>query len=57
VNQTSTCRHPLRVAISDEPAAAVGVLVLEDPVEHVGDGLEAAMAAGLGGRQDLGHVM
>jgi hypothetical protein len=33
--------HPLGVAIGDEPAAPVGVLMLEDAVDHVGDGLEA----------------
>jgi hypothetical protein len=33
--------HPLGVAVGDQPAAAVGVLVPEDAVDHVGDGLEA----------------
>ena len=33
-------RHPLRVAVRDDAAAAVRVLVLEDPVHDVGDGLE-----------------
>jgi hypothetical protein len=41
VQHASTRGHPLGVAVGDEPAAAVGVLVAEDPVEHVGDGLEA----------------
>jgi hypothetical protein len=41
--QSCSSSHPLGVAVGDEPAAAVGVLVLEDPVEHVGDGLEAAV--------------
>jgi hypothetical protein len=35
--------HPLGVAVGDEAAAAVGVLVPEDAVDHVGDGLEAAV--------------
>src|SRR5262245_27678290 len=36
-------RHPLGVAVGDRAAAAVGVLVLEDAVDHVGDRLEAAV--------------
>src|SRR6266699_5188192 len=39
--QLCSCRHPLRVAVGDEPATAVGVLLAQDPVDHVGDGLEA----------------
>ena len=35
--------HPLRAAVEDPAATAVGVLVLDDPVDHVGDGLEAAV--------------
>ena len=35
--------HPLGVAVGDHPAAAVRVGVLEDAVDHVGDGLEPAM--------------
>ena len=35
--------HPLRVAVADQATAAVGVGVAERPVEHVGDGLEAAV--------------
>ena len=35
--------HPLGVAVGDGAPAAVRVLVLEDPVDHVGDGLEAAV--------------
>ena len=35
--------HPLGVAVGDHAAAAVRVLVLEDAVDHVGDGLEAAV--------------
>jgi hypothetical protein len=34
--------HPLGVAVGDEPSAAVGVLVPEDPVDHVGGGLDPA---------------
>jgi hypothetical protein len=33
------------VAVGDEPAATVGVLVPEDPVDHVGDGLEPAVGS------------
>ena len=33
-------RHPLRVAVGDDAAAAVRVLVLEDAVDDVRDGLE-----------------
>ena len=35
--------HPLGVAVGDRAAAAVGVLVVEDAVDDVGDGLEAAV--------------
>jgi hypothetical protein len=35
--------HPLDVAVAYQPTAAVGVLVLEDAVKHVGDGLEPAV--------------
>ena len=35
--------HPLRAAVEDPAATAVGVLVLDDPVDHVGDGLEPAV--------------
>ena len=55
--------HPLGVAVGDEPAAAVGVLVLEDAVDDVGDGLEAAVrvprrALGLARRVlDLAHLV
>src|SRR3972149_3505674 len=35
--------HPLGVAVRDDPAAAIRVAVLEHAVDHVGDGLEAAM--------------
>ena len=35
--------HPLRVAFADDPAAAVRVVVLDHAVDHVGDGLEAAV--------------
>jgi hypothetical protein len=35
--------HPLGVAVGDQPAAAVGVLVLERAVDDVGDGLEPAV--------------
>jgi len=35
--------HPLGVAVGDQAAAPVGVLMAEDAVDHVGDGLEAAV--------------
>ena len=35
--------HPLGVAVGDDPATAVRVLVLEDPVEHVGHRFEPAV--------------
>ncbi len=35
--------HPLRVAVGDDSAATVRVGVLEDAVDHVGDGLEPAV--------------
>src|SRR5215217_9413262 len=40
VIQTSTGGNPLRIAVGDQPATAIGVLVAENAVEHVGDGLE-----------------
>ena len=55
--------HPLRVAVGDDAAAAVRVVVLEDAVDHVGDGLEAAVrvprrALRLAGRVlDLAHLV
>ena len=55
--------HPLRVAVGDQPAATVGVLVLEGAVDHVGDGFEAAMrmpwrALGFAGRVlHLAHLV
>jgi hypothetical protein len=55
--------HPLGVAVGDGAAAAVGVLVLEGAVDHVGHGLEAAVgmpgrAPGLArGVVDLTHLV
>ena len=55
--------HPLRGAVRDEAAAAVGVLVLERPVDDVGDGLEAAVRVPVGalglvrGVVDLAHLV
>src|SRR5688572_11386398 len=43
VQDARPCRHPLRVAVGDEPAATVRVAVLEGAIDHVGDGLEPAM--------------
>jgi hypothetical protein len=55
--------HPLGVAVGDQAAAAVRVLVAEDPVDHVCHGLEPAVrmpgrALGLAGRVvDLAHLV
>ena len=63
VQDAGARRHPLGVTVGDDAAAAVGVVVLEDAVDHVGDGLEAAMgvpgrALGLAGRVlDLAHLV
>jgi hypothetical protein len=43
VQDASAGGHPLRVAVGDHPAPTVGIGVLEDAVDHVGDGLEAAV--------------
>ena len=43
VEDARPCGHPLRVALADDAAAAVRVVVRHDTVDHVGDGLEAAM--------------
>ena len=56
-------RHPLGVAAADQAAAAVRIVVLHLAVDHVGDGLEAAVrmprgALGLAGRVvDLAHLV
>ena len=55
--------HPLGVAVGDRAAATEGVLVVEDAVDDVGDGLEAAVrvprrALGLTRRVvDLAHLV
>src|SRR5260370_933215 len=55
--------NPLGVAVGDQAAAAVGVLVPERPVDDVGDGLEPAVrvprgALGLAGAVvDLAHLV
>ncbi len=41
VQDATTGGHPLGVAVGDQPSAAVGVLVAEDPIDDVGHGLEA----------------
>ena len=43
VQQPGAGGHPLGVAVGDGAAAAVAVLVVEDAVDDVGDGLEAAV--------------
>ena len=43
MEDAGTCRHPLRIAVGDDATAAVRIGVLEDPIDHVGHGLEAAM--------------
>ena len=49
--------HPLGGAVGDEPAATVGVLVLERAVDHVGDGLEAAVRVPVGAARLAGPVV
>ena len=63
------CRIPPPAVIhwvapsADDPAAAVGVLVLEGSVDHVGDGLEAAVGVPVGAAWlarrvvDLAHLV
>ena len=43
VQDARACGHPLRVALADDAAATVGVVVGDLAVEHVGDGLEPAV--------------
>jgi hypothetical protein len=43
VQDPAACGHPLRVAVGDQAAATVGVLVAERAVDDVGDGLEPAV--------------
>ncbi len=43
VEEAAAGGHPLGVAVGDRAATAVGVLVVEDAVDDVGDGLEAAV--------------
>src|SRR4051812_4102111 len=43
VQDAATSSHPLSIAIGNEAAATVGVLVLEGAVHQIGDGLEAAV--------------
>ena len=63
VEDAGTGRHPLGVAVADDAAAAVGVLVHHGPVDHVGDGLETAMGVPrrslrlAGGVVDLAHLI
>src|SRR5438094_375907 len=38
-----TSGHPLRITVGNDPTAAVGIAVLESTIDHVGDGLEAAV--------------
>ena len=49
--------HPLGVALADDPAAAVAVVVLDDPVDHVGDGLEAPVRVPRGADRLVGGVV
>jgi hypothetical protein len=55
--------HPLGVAVGDAPAATERVLVVEDAVDDVGDGLEAAVRVPRGalrlarGVLDLTHLV
>ena len=43
VQDAATRGHPLRVALADDAATTVGVVVRDLAVEHVGDGLEPAV--------------
>jgi len=63
VQDAGARRHPLRVPVRDQATAAVGVLVRELAVDHVRDGLEAAVGvprSALGfawGVLDLAHLV
>ena len=48
VQDAGAGRHPLGVAVRDDPTAAVGILVLDDAIDHVRHGFEAAV--GMPGR-------
>ena len=41
-------RHPLRGAVGDQAATAVGILVRELAVDHVGDGFESTVRVPIG---------
>src|SRR5207248_1304835 len=49
--------HPLGGAVGDHAATAMGILVLEGPVEHVGDGLEATVGMPVGAPRLTGSVL
>jgi hypothetical protein len=63
VQDPAASRHPLRGAVGDHAAAAMGVLVLEGPVDHVGDRLEAPVGVPVGaprlarGVVDFAHLV
>ena len=63
VEDAAAGRHPLGGAVADDTAAAVGVLVLEGAVDHVGDGLEAPVGVPVGAPRlarrvvDLAHLV
>ena len=63
VQDATTGGHPLGVPVGVDAAATEGVVVVEDAVDDVGDGLEAAVrvrggAHGLTGRVlDLPHLV
>ena len=56
VQDARTGRHPLGRAIGDQTAAAVGILVGEPSVDHVGDGLEPAVRMPVGAPGLAGFV-
>ena len=57
MHQAAAGRHPLHAAGHEQALVAVVVLVAHAPVEHVGDGLEAAMRmVGEAGEVVLGAV-
>jgi hypothetical protein len=57
VQDAAAGRHPLGVAVGDQPAAAVGVLVTEGAVDDVGDGLEPAVRVPRGALRLAGAVV
>jgi hypothetical protein len=57
VEDPGTRGHPLGVAFADDPAAAVGVVVLELAVHHVRHRLEATVGVPRGAHGLVGRVV